>query len=88
MKINLAWIVDPKDKKPSVALTNLVISIVFLLVVGVLNVMGKIQDTGIVMEYFGISAALYFGRRLSFGNKDYSAESEQSSESNSSEKNP
>lgn len=64
---------DPKDGKPSVSLTVLWLSIAYLLTLGVLQAMGKVNDTGVAMEFFGISSALYFGRRVSFGGKDYSA---------------
>jgi hypothetical protein len=62
---------DPKDGKPSVSLTNLVISITYLVVMGVLQALGKVQDSGMAMEYFGISSALYFGRRVQFKGKTY-----------------
>jgi len=74
MKVNLAWVVDPKDNKPSVSLTNLCISILFLVVAGILNLAGVIKETGIVVEYFGVSAALYFGRKISFAGKDFAPE--------------
>lgn len=60
------WISDPKDNKPSVSLTLLIIS--FLLVIGavILEVLGKIDTTSISAEIFFGCAATYFGRRISF----------------------
>lgn len=69
--LDLPWVVDPITKKPSVSLSNFVISGLFLLVIGALHVAGKVQETGIALEYFGISSALYFGRRFTFGSKVY-----------------
>lgn len=66
MNISLAWILDPSTNKPSVSLTNLVISIAFLLTMSVLQALGKVQEVGSAMEYFGISSALYFSRRVNF----------------------
>lgn len=57
---------DPKDNTPSVSLTILWISVVYLLTLGVLQVLGKVTETGIAMEFFGMSSALYFGRRVQF----------------------
>jgi hypothetical protein len=31
-----------------------------------LNLAGVVKDTSIAVEYFGMSAALYFGRKFSF----------------------
>lgn len=77
MKINLPFILDPITKKPSVSLTNLAISIFFLLVSASLDLAGKVKDTSIATEYFGISSALYFSRRISINGRNYSSESEE-----------
>lgn len=74
MKLRLPWVSDPSTNKASVSLTNLVISILLLVVVTILHVLGKVKDTSIVMEYFGISSALYFSRRLNIKNNAYSSE--------------
>lgn len=79
MKIKLAWVEDPITKKVSVSLTNFVLSLVFLLVAGVLNLMGKTKDTSIATEYFGISSALYFGRRINLKGNKYDAEKTENS---------
>jgi len=55
------------------------ISTLFLLVVGTLEVAGIIKETGLALEYFGISAALYFGRSLNFGGKSFEAKEEEKS---------
>lgn len=75
MKLKLAWIVDPKTNKSSVSLTNFCLSVAFLLIVGSLQVAGKINDTGLAVEYFGLSCALYFGRKFSFAGKTFEPES-------------
>lgn len=82
--MNLIWVNDPKDSKPSVSLSNLVVSIVYLLAMGVLQALGKVQDSGMAMEYFGISSALYFGRRVQFGGKSFNTDiqSEEKQEEN------
>lgn len=74
MKINLPWVVDPVKKQPSVSLTNFVISMLSVIVVGWLKVTGKVNDTSIFLEYFGISCALYFGRNLSISGRQYQVE--------------
>lgn len=82
MRINIPIVVDPLTNKPSVSLTNLVISILFLLVSASLDLAGKVKDTSIAVEYFGISSALYFGRRLNINGRDFSSESEDKNEQN------
>lgn len=74
MKIRFAWIVDPTTKKPSVSLTNFVVSVVFLLTAASLNLADVVKDTSIAVEYLGISAALYFGRKFNFKGQSYEAE--------------
>lgn len=73
---NLKWIADPSTGIASVSLTNFVLSVIFLLVVSVLQLMGKVDNTSIAVEYFVGSGSLYFGRRLSFGNKEATVEEE------------
>lgn len=63
---------DPKTGEPSVSLTVLWVSIVYLITMGVLQAMGKVDATGSAMEFFGISSALYFGRRVNLNGKTYS----------------
>jgi hypothetical protein len=77
--IKLAYIQDPITKQPSVSLTNLVISLVFLLVAGGLDLAGKVKGTSIALEYFGVSAALYFSRRINVNGKSFTAEREENS---------
>jgi len=71
MRIKLAWVEDPKTKKQSVSLTNFVVAAMALLTVGGLNVAGVVKDTSIFLEYFTVSAVLYFGRNLNIGGKQY-----------------
>jgi hypothetical protein len=75
--IKLAYIQDPITKQPSVSLTNLTISTVFLLVAAGLDLAGKVKGTSIALEYFGVSAALYFSRRINVNGKSFTAESEE-----------
>jgi hypothetical protein len=75
--IKLAYIQDPISKQPSVSLTNLVLSTVFLLVAAGLDLAGKVKGTSIALEYFGVSAALYFSRRINVNGKSFTAESEE-----------
>lgn len=66
------YLVDPKDGKQSVTLTFLVVS--FLLIAGfsVANVLDHAKDPEPLMQLFYACAALYFGRRVSLGNKTFS----------------
>lgn len=80
MRINLPFFVDPITKRPSVSLTNLFISILFLLVAATLDLMGKVKGTSIAIEYFGISSALYFSRRIKINGREFSSESDKTSE--------
>lgn len=80
MRINLPFILDPLTKQPSVSLTNLAISILFLLVSASLDLAGKVKDTSIAVEYFGISSALYFSRRMTINGRTYSSEREEENE--------
>lgn len=82
MNIKLAWVVDPVKKHPSVSLTNLVISIVCVVVTGFLKVFNKIEDTSFFMEYFSVSSLLYFGRNLNIGGKSYTMENINNGENN------
>jgi predicted permease len=60
------WLLDPKDKKPSVSLTLLVISVLALIIVGSLEIMNKINTTSIFEQFFYTQVALYFGRRSGY----------------------
>lgn len=77
MKLKLPFIQDPITKLPSVSLTNLIISILFLLVAAGLDLAGKVKGTSIALEYFGVSAALYFSRRINVNGREMSAEREE-----------
>lgn len=75
--IKLAFIQDPITKLPSVSLTNLVISTLFLLIAASLDLAGKVKGTSIALEYFGVSSALYFSRRINLNGRSFTAESEE-----------
>ena len=77
MRLRLPFIEDPISKKPSVSLTNLIISIVLLLVATGLDLAGKVKGTSIALEYFGVSSALYFSRRINLNGRSFTAESEE-----------
>lgn len=75
--VKLAFIQDPITKLPSVSLTNLVISILFLLVAAGLDLAGEVKGTSIALEYFGVSSALYFSRRINVNGRSFTAESDE-----------
>lgn len=77
MRLKLPFVQDPISKLPSVSLTNLVISTIFLLVAAGLDLAGKVKGTSIALEYFGVSAALYFSRRINLNGRSFTAESEE-----------
>lgn len=68
------WLVDPKDKTPSVSLTLMTVSFILACVLIVLEAFGKIKSTSIVMEIFAFCVANYFGRRFNLNGKTFSAE--------------
>lgn len=62
--MKLPWIDDPKkNSEPSVSLTILMLAVLMVIVGFSLNIAGKTKDTSIALEFFGISAALYVGRK-------------------------
>lgn len=67
----MPYLKDPKDGKQSVTLTFLVLA--FLLVSGfsVSKVLGHSGDPDPLMQLFYACAALYFGRRVTLGNKTF-----------------
>jgi len=74
MQFKIPFVQDPITKKPSVSLTNLFISTIFLLVAASLDLTGKVEDTSIALEYFGVSSALYFSRRINLNGREFSSE--------------
>jgi hypothetical protein len=66
MNIKIPFVEDPITKAPSVSLTILIVAVVAVLVGYGLDLADKVKDTSIALEFFGISAALYFGRRVGF----------------------
>lgn len=74
------FIKDPKTGEPSVSLTFLMIS--FLLAAGfsIASVLDQSKNPGPLMELFYACAALYFGRRVNIGGKNFSGKEENSSE--------
>jgi len=68
-RLNLPWVVDPKSREASVSLTNFVLSVLFLLIAGGLYLGGLTKDTSLAVEYFGLSASLYWGRKFTTNKK-------------------
>lgn len=66
------YLKDPTTGLPSVSLTFLVISFVLLVGFSTANVLEYAKDPGPFLELFYACAALYFGRRVSIGNKSFS----------------
>lgn len=73
---SLMWVQDPITKLPSVSLTNLLISIVFVILSILSNyfVCLKGLNSDLAFNYFMTSAALYFGRKISIGGKNANSE--------------
>ena len=66
------YLKDPKDGTASVTLTFLVVSFVLVVGFSVAAVLGHTKDTEPLMQLFYACSALYFGRRVTIGNKTYS----------------
>lgn len=60
------FIIDPKNKVPSVSLTLLIVSFICLLVGDFLEMFEKVKTTSNLMELMVLTVSLYFGRRLNF----------------------
>jgi len=68
------WMTDPNTKQPSVSLTLLVISCLFMAVLGVLTCTETIKTMGPFTEVFYSFTALYFSRRLTISGKIFGSE--------------
>jgi hypothetical protein len=78
MDLNKLWVKDPDhNNKLSVSLTIMIISIIFLMVTGVMQVLDMVKSTGPFLEFTYSSMALYFGRKLSAKGNMFSSESAQ-----------
>lgn len=58
------WLKDPKDSKPSVSLTLMVISFVALLAASTFHLAKLTENTSSLTELFMTTCGLYFGRRI------------------------
>ena len=88
MKIKLAWIVDPFKKRESVSLTNFVLSVICIIIFGTLHVTGKLkQEPSFFIEYFGISAALFFGHSLNIGGRVFTVDKDEPEKENDAKEN-
>jgi hypothetical protein len=68
----MTYLEDPKDKKPSVSLTMMLLSFLILLGFCISSTLGYTKDPDALKELFYACAALYFGRRVSINNKSFS----------------
>lgn len=65
---------DPKDGKPSVSLTLLMVSFLGVLVAASLQLAKVTDSTSVMTEVFYSTLALYFGRRFTVGSKTFTAD--------------
>lgn len=72
------YLKDPSTGLPSVSLTFLMIS--FLLAAGfsIASVLDQSKNPGPLMELFYACAALYFGRKMNIGGKNFSGKEDSS----------
>lgn len=68
------WLKDPKTKEESISLTLLVVSFIAVLVSGTFQVIGRLESTGPFTELLYSFVALYWGRRFTFGGKQFTSE--------------
>lgn len=70
------WLKDPNTNFTtySVSLTLLTLSVVFEFVLGVLQILKKVDGTGPFGEMVWTFASLYFARRLGINGKTFSAD--------------
>jgi hypothetical protein len=67
----MLYLKDPKDGTQSVTLTFLVIAFVLVVGFSIATCLGHAKDADPLMQLFYACAALYFGRRVSIGNKTF-----------------
>lgn len=68
------WVKDPSTGLKSVSLTILIVSFTAVIVAGSLNMAGVVATTSLFTEIFYASTALYFGRKMTVNNKNFSAD--------------
>lgn len=71
--MKIPFIEDPKSGQQSVSLTVLILSTLVVLVAFGLNIAGVVDSTSISLEFFAISASLYFGRNMGINGRTYTA---------------
>ena len=75
MDLDKVWVDDPSNKnKPSVSLTLLILSVIFVIITGTMQVLDIVKNTGPFLEMMYSFVALYFGRRFTFNDKKFSSE--------------
>lgn len=70
------YLKDPTTQLPSVSLTLLGISFIVVLGFSVATALEYVKDPGPLTELFYACAALYFGRRVQVGTKNFSSDKE------------
>lgn len=63
------WLIDPITKKPSVALTLLVIATGLMMIAVVMEAFTNMRSTHLLDEFWGSCIALYGGHMVTFRNK-------------------
>lgn len=73
--MNIPFVKDPVTGAESVTLTLTIVAFLATLVMGVLESIGKVQSTSILLELFWGTAAMYLGRRWAFKGKNVESSS-------------
>ena len=70
----MLYLNDPKDGKPSVSLSLLLVSFILAVGFGAAQALGKTQSMGPLLEIFYSMTCLYFGRRFTFKGQQYTSD--------------
>lgn len=70
------WLRDPSNNQPSVTLSLLIVSFVAALGASALHAAGQLQSTSSFVEILYSMSAIYLGRRISIGGKNFSGNEE------------
>lgn len=60
----LDFLTKDKNGGQSISRLLMLLSFLILVILGILNVLGKVKDVGIFENLFWSTAGLYFGRRI------------------------
>lgn len=80
------YLKDPNTGLPSVSLTLMIASVVFLCAAGVAQMLGKVESVGPFTEMMYSFTALYFGRKFTVRGQAFGVETP--ADSNSAPKDP